>query len=248
MALPRIVSRDEWRAARIDLLDEEKAMTRARDALSSRRRELPMVRVEQDHRFDGPDGDIGLVDLFAGRSQLIVQHFMFDPSWDEGCPSCSAGADEISDGLLAHLAARDTSFAAVSRAPLTKIERYKQARGWTFPWVSSHGSRFNYDFHATLDPDVAPVELNFRTAEEWAARGQDWVGRPGSTEQPGFSVFLHAGDEVFHTYSTYARGAEWLGGSYAWLDLTPLGRQEDWEEPKGRAESVRGPVPNFATE
>lgn len=248
MALPQIVSRDQWRAARVELLEEEKALTRARDALSTRRRELPMVRVEQDYRFEGPDGEVGLVDLFAGRSQLVVQHFMFDPSWDEGCPSCSAGADEISDGLLSHLAARDTSYAAVSRAPFAKIDRYKRARGWTFPWVSSFGSTFNHDYHATLDPDVAPVEFNFRTAEEWAARGQDWIGRPGSSEQPGYSVFLHAGDAVFHTYSTYARGGEWLGGSYAWLDLTPLGRQEDWEEPKGRAASVRGPVPDFATD
>ena len=248
MALPDVVSREEWRSARLDLLEEEKAMTRARDALSTRRRGLPMVRVAEDYRFEGPAGEVGLADVFEGRSQLVVQHFMFDPSWEDGCPSCTASADEVSDGLLAHLAARDATFAAVSRAPLATIERYKRKRGWTFPWYSSFGSSFNYDYHVTLDPDVAPVEFNFRSADEWAAQGQDWIGQAGSTEQPGYSVFLHVGDDVFHTYSTYARGGEWLGGSYAFLDLTPLGRQEDWEEPKGRAESVRGAVPDFATE
>ena len=248
MALPDVVSREEWRTARIALLAEEKELTRARDALSTKRRRLPMVRVDDDYRFEGPEGEVGLADLFEGRSQLVVQHFMFDPAWEDGCPSCTAGADEISDGLLAHLAARATTYAAVSRAPLAKIERYKRKKGWTFPWYSSFGSSFNYDYHVTLDPDVAPVEFNFRTADEWAARGQEWIGQPGSTEQPGYSVFLRSGDDVFHTYSTHARGGEWLGGSYAWLDLTPLGRQEDWEEPKGRADGVRGAVPDFATD
>jgi predicted dithiol-disulfide oxidoreductase (DUF899 family) len=244
MSLPEIVSREEWRRARLALLAEEKAMTKARDALSTKRRCLPMVEVTEDYRFQGPTGEVGLVDLFDGRSQLIVQHFMFDPSWDDGCPSCTAAADELSDGLLRHIHARDTSFAAVSRAPLAKIESYKQRRGWTFPWISSNGSRFNYDYHVTIDASEAPVEFNFRDADELRAHGFDWM-MEGSSEQPGYSVFLHADDRIFHTYSMYARGAEWLGGGYAFLDITPLGRQEDWEEPKGRADSVRGAVPSF---
>jgi predicted dithiol-disulfide oxidoreductase (DUF899 family) len=234
MSLPRIVSRDEWLAARKDLLAREKEMTRARDALSAERRRLPMVRVEKDYVFEGPTGRASLPDLFGSYRQLIVRHFMFDPSWDDGCPSCSAAADEISEGLLAHLSARDTQFVTVSRAPLARIEDYKQRRGWTFPWYSSYGSDFNYDFRVTLDPSVAPPEYNYEPVD---AQG----------ESPGHSAFLRVGDDVFHTYSTYARGAEWLGGSYAFLDLTALGRQEDWEEPKGRAESARAAVPDFAT-
>ena len=245
MNLPEIVSRDEWRAARIELLAEEKAMTRARDALNTKRRMLPMVRIEKDYTLTGPDGPATLLDLFDGRHQLIVQHFMFDPEWEDGCPSCTASADEISAGLLEHLHVRDTSFAIVSRAPIDKIERYKAKRGWDFPWYSSYGSDFNYDFHVTLDPSVAPVEFNFRTAEELEAAGMGWINE-GQTEQPGYSVFLRRGDEVFHTYSMYARGAEWLGGSYAFLDLTALGRQEDWEEPKGRAIKERGNTPDFS--
>ena len=246
MSLPEVVSREEWRAARVELLAEEKAMTRARDALSTKRRELPMVRIDKDYVLEGPDRKFSLGDLFEGRSQLVMQHFMFDPSWDKGCPSCTAGSDEISQGLLDHLHSRDTTLAVVSRAPIEKLERYKAERGWTFPWYSSFGSDFNYDFHATIDKSVAPVEYNFRDEAELAQVGAGWMAE-GSSEQPGHSVFLRVGDEVFHTYSMYARGAEWLGGSYAFLDLTPLGRQEDWEEPKGRAESVRGAVPDFST-
>ncbi|HYZ90846.1 MAG TPA: DUF899 domain-containing protein [Actinomycetota bacterium] len=247
MSLPKIVSHDEWVAARKELLKEEKALTHARDKLSSKRRELPMVRIEKDYTFEGPDGTIGLRDLFEGRRQLLVQHFMFDPSWEDGCPSCSAGADEISDGFLRHLHTRDTTFAAISRAPLEKIERYKQKKGWTFPWYSSFGSDFNYDFHVTIDPSKAPVEYNFRDADELKEAGMEWMLEPGSSEQPGHSVFLRVGDDVFHTFSSYARGAEWLGGSYAALDWTALGRQEEWEEPKGRAESVRQASPDFAS-
>src|SRR5438309_4227984 len=144
MALPRIASRDEWLAARKQLLAEEKAMTRTRDALNTKRRNLPMVRVDKEYGFEGPDGKATHLDLFEGRRQLIVQHFMFDPSWDDGCPSCTAASDEISDGLLRHLHTRDTTLAVVSRAPLPTIERYKAKRGWTFPWYSSYGSDFNY--------------------------------------------------------------------------------------------------------
>jgi predicted dithiol-disulfide oxidoreductase (DUF899 family) len=246
MSLPKVVSPDEWRAARVALLAEEKELTRARDRLSTKRRELPMVRVAKDYKFDGPDGTVGLIDLFDGRRQLIIQHFMFDPSWEDGCPSCTAAADELSPGLIQHLNVRDTSFAAVSRAPLDKIERYKAKRGWTFPWYSSSGSDFNYDFHATVDKNVAPIEYNYRNEDELKAVGMGWMSDGKSYEEPGYSVFLRDGDDVFHTYSMYARGAEWLGGGYAFLDITPLGRQEEWEEPKGRADDTRGADPNFA--
>jgi predicted dithiol-disulfide oxidoreductase (DUF899 family) len=240
------VSQDEWRAARIELLAEEKAMTKARDALNVKRRELPMVRVGKDYVFEGPDGKASLLDLFAGRRQLIVGHFMFDPSWDDGCPSCSAGCDEISDGLLEHLHSRDTTLVEVARAPIAKIEDYKARKGWTFPFFSSYGSDFNYDFHVTLDESVAPVEYNFRTKAEHEAAGTSvYVEGEQPIEGPGHSCFLRDGADIFHTYSMYARGAETLGGSYYFLDITALGRQEDWEEPKGRAASGRGAVPNF---
>jgi predicted dithiol-disulfide oxidoreductase (DUF899 family) len=166
MSLPKVGSPAEWRAARLELLAGEKAMTRARDALNTRRRELPMVRIEKDYVFDGPDGKASLLDLFGGRRQLIVGHFMFGPDWDEGCPSCSAGCDEISAGLLQHLHSRETSLVEISRAPLARIEEYKARKGWDFPWYSSYGSDFNYDFHVTLDESVAPVEYNYRTKAE----------------------------------------------------------------------------------
>ena len=245
MALPQVVSQEEWLAARKELLAEEKAMTRARDALNVKRRELPMVKVDKAYQFTGPEGTVGLRDLFAGRRQLVVQHFMFDPSWDDGCPSCTAGADEISAGLLAHLHSRDTTFVAVSRAPLEKLHDYKVRKGWTFPWYSSFGSDFNYDYNVTIDASVAPVMFNFRTLPELEEVGLGWLGE-GSSEQPGYSMFLRAGDDVFHTYSMYARGAEQLGGSYYFLDLTALGRQEEWEEPKGRVDSARAAVPDFS--
>jgi len=256
MSLPEIVTAEEWRAARVALLAEEKAMTRARDALNTRRRQLPMVRIEKDYRFEGPersggagiggsDGQVGLLDLFEGRRQLMVGHFMFDPEWEDGCPSCTAGAEEMSDGLRDHLHTRDTTLAYVSRAPLPKIQAYKAKKGWTFPWYSSFGSSFNYDFHVTADPAVAPVEYNYRDQAALEAADPAWVGWSG--EQPGLSCFLRVGDEVFHTYSPFARGAESTGGSYYFLDLTALGRQEDWEEPKGRADTTRGAVPDFAS-
>lgn len=248
MSLPEIVSRTEWRTARIQLLAEEKALTRARDALNTKRRELPMVKVDKDYLFEGPEGKASLLDLFDGRRQLIIGHFMFSPDWDEGCSSCSAGAAELSDGLLEHLRNRDTSLVEVSRAPLHKIERYKASKGWRFPWYSSYGSDFNYDFHVTLDDSVAPLEYNYRTKaeHEQAGTGYYFEGEQ-PIEAPGSSYFLRDGDTVFHTYSSYGRGAEMTGGSYYFLDLTALGRQEDWEEPKGRAANVHNASPDFST-
>jgi predicted dithiol-disulfide oxidoreductase (DUF899 family) len=247
MSLPQVVSRDEWLVARKALLAKEKQLTRERDTLNAERRRLPMVEIEKDYVFEGPDGKARLLDLFEGRRQLIVGHFMFDPGWEDGCPSCSAGADEVAKGLLEHLHARDTTLAYVSRAPIDKIERYKARKGWTFPWYSSHGSDFNYDFHATLDESVAPIEYNYRTKEEHDQAGTGhFLTAEQPIEMPGTSYFLRDGDRVFHTYSTYARGAEQTGGSYYFLDLTALGRQEDWEEPKGRADAVHAASPDFA--
>jgi len=172
---------------------------------------------------------------------------MFDPSWEEGCPSCSAGADEVADGLLEHLHVRETSFAYVSRAPIEKIERYRAKKGWTFPWYSSHGSDFNYDFGVTLDESVAPLEYNYRSKAEHEQAGTAYYFEGEQPlEQPGTSFFLRDGGNVFHTYSTYGRGAEMLGGSYYWLDLSALGRQEDWEEPKGRSDSAHAASPDFS--
>ena len=241
MSLPDIVSRDEWLAARTALLEREKALTRRRDELSAARRELPMVEITEDYRFTGPRGEVGLVDLFEDRKQLIVYHFMFDPDWDEGCPSCSAGADEVSDGFLAHLHTRDTTLAYVSRAPLEKLEAWKARKGWSFPWYSSFGSEFNYDFGVTVDESRGSGAYNYRSV----AGDPDWAGQP--YEMPGRSAFLRVDDRVFHTYSQYARGLESTGGSYYFLDLTALGRQEEWEEPKGRAESARAAQPDFAS-
>jgi predicted dithiol-disulfide oxidoreductase (DUF899 family) len=248
MSLPRIATREEWLTARRALLAKEKELTRRRDALNAERRMLPMVEIDKDYRFEGPNGPASLLDLFERRRQLIVGHFMFDPRLDDGCPSCSAGADEVSRGLLEHLHARDTTLAYVSRAPLAKIEDYKARKGWTFPWYSSYGSDFNYDFHVTLDETVAPVEYNYRSAAEHAARGAGWIAdrEQQPIEMPGTSYFLRDGDRVFHTYSSYARGAEQTGGSYYFLDLTALGRQEEWEEPKGRATAAHAGRPDFA--
>jgi predicted dithiol-disulfide oxidoreductase (DUF899 family) len=183
--------------------------------------------------------------LYAGKRQLIVQHFMWLWDEDKGCPSCTAAADEISDGLIAHLHARDTNLVVISRGPIDGIERYKASRGWTFPFFSSNGSDFNYDFHVTIDASVAPILWNYRTLDELEQHGLGWMGE-GSSEQPGHSMFLRDGDDVFHTYSMYARGGEMLGGSYYFLDMTALGRQEEWEEPKGRAAAARAAQPDFA--
>jgi predicted dithiol-disulfide oxidoreductase (DUF899 family) len=236
--LPPVVSREEWLAARQELLVEEKELTRARDRLNAERRRLPMVRVDEPYTFDGPEGPVTLLDLFEGRSQLVVHHFMFAPEWDEACASCSSAADGI--GRLRQLHVRSTTLVAVSRAPQHKLAAYRDRMGWTFPWYSSYGTSFNYDFHATLDDRVAPVLLHFRTEADLARTGTPWTGGAWTpamrgSELPGLSAFLRVGDEVFHTYSTYGRGIEQFHNGYPYLDLTALGRQEPWEEPAGRA-------------
>jgi predicted dithiol-disulfide oxidoreductase (DUF899 family) len=229
MADPQVVSRDEWLVARKQLLAQEKELTGHRDEVNAARRRLPMVEIDAEYVFDGPDGKAGLLDVFDGRRQLLVWHFMFDPSWDEGCPSCSFIIDHIGF-QLSHLHARDTSLAAISRAPIEKLAAHKQRMRWTIPWYSSHGSDFNYDFHVTLDPAVAPVEYNYQPPPDALAE-VEWP-----MEGHAVSAFLRDGDRVFHTYQSYARGGELLIGTYNWLDLTALGRQEDWEEPAGRSD------------
>ncbi|WP_028938229.1 DUF899 domain-containing protein [Pseudonocardia spinosispora] len=246
MSLPQVVSREQWLVARKALLAKEKELTRTRDALNTRRRELPMVEVEKEYLFEGSDGKATLLDLFDGHRQLIVSHVMFDPSWDDACPSCTAGIEERSPGLVEHLSTRDTALVHVSRAPIAKIEDYRRRKGWDITWVSSHGSDFNYDYAVTMDDSVTPVIYNYKTVDEHRDSGTEYYfsGQQPS-EQPGMSCFLRNGDAIFHTYSTYGRGAEQTGGSYYYLDLTALGRQEKWEEPSGRADFSREPVPDF---
>ncbi|MFV9452169.1 DUF899 domain-containing protein [Rhodococcus sp. NM-2] len=222
---PQVTTREEWLIARRELLAQEKELTRHRDRVNAARRALPMVEITENYAFDGPDGRTGFADLFDGRSQLLIYHFMFEPDADEGCPSCSFTMDNV--GNLRHLYARDTSFAAVSRAPLNKLEQYRQRMGWTFPWYSSHGSDFNYDFHVTLDASVAPVEYNYKDEAELVQLDPAWKGWCG--EEHGVSAFLRQGERIFHTYSGYARSTDILLGTYHWLDLTARGRQEDWE-------------------
>lgn len=212
--LLHVVSPDEWQAARENLLAKEKEATRARDALAAERRRQPMVHIDKDYVFEGPDGKASLLDLFEGRRQLIIYHFMFAPGvhgWPAaGCPGCSMFVDNM--GHLAHLHARNTSFALVSRAPLANISPYKERMGWTVPWFSSSGSDFNVDFGVTSDEG----------------------------ETFGLSVFLRDGDRIYRTYFTSGRGVEALGSGWTFLDLTPLGRQEDWEDsPAGWPQTPR---------
>jgi len=213
-----VVSRDRWIAERKALLAHEKELTRLRDQIARERRALPWVRIDKAYVFDAPGGTRSLADLFEGRRQLLVQHFMFGPGWEQGCPSCSYMADH-SDGMNVHLAHRNTTLVAVSRAPLGDIERFRQRMGWRFKWVSSFGSDFNHDFHVSFTPEErakGAVYYNF-----------GMVNFPAD-EAPGVSVFYKddAG-QVFHTYSTYGRGVEVMMGTYHMLDLTPKGRDED---------------------
>ena len=230
----RVATHEEWLKARIDLLGAEKELTRMSDELARKRRQLPWVRVEKDYRFATADGEESLGELFRGRSQLLVYHFMFGPDYKAGCPSCSSIADGF-NGFWEHLAHHDVMFWAVSRAPIQKLLDYRERMGWSFPWYSSFGTDFNYDFHATLDDRVAPVSLFFRSEAELAAAGTPWTESMRGDEMPGISAFLRVDDEVFHTYSTYGRGIEEFHNGYHYLDLTALGRQEVWEEPTGRA-------------
>jgi len=217
IAHPPIVSGEAWLAARTALLDCEKELTRRQDRLSAERRRLPMVRVEKQYTFDGPEGKRSLLDLFADRRQLIVYHFMFDPDWEKGCSGCTGYVNALGD--LSYLSARDTTFVLISRAPLAKLDAYKAEKGWDRPWYSSFGSDFNYDFHATIDASVAPPVHNYRSVPT-AEKG----------EVSALSVFFRLGDEIFHTYSTFARGVEYLTDTSTLLDVTPYGRQEDWED------------------
>jgi predicted dithiol-disulfide oxidoreductase (DUF899 family) len=219
---PTIVPPEKWLAARRELLREEKEFSRARDRLAARRRELPWTRVDQPYVFASPDGPVSLADLFAGRSQLIVYHFMLAPGWEEGCRGCSFVSDHF-DGALPHLQARDVSFAAVSLAPLAEIEAFKARMGWKFTWVSSHGTGFNRDFRVSFTPEeiaAGQAEYNF---------GRNDIGME---EMPGLSVFARGADGAVHrTYSTYARGLDLLIGAYNLLDLVPKGRDEDAAAP-----------------
>jgi predicted dithiol-disulfide oxidoreductase (DUF899 family) len=226
-AHPPIASRDEWLAERKKLLEHEKDVTKHRDRVNAERRRLPMVKIEKAYAFDGPQGKQSLKDLFDGRRQLIIYHFMFDPKWDKGCSGCTGYyVDALGD--LSMLNDRDTTFVLVSRAPLAKLEAYKALKGWSVPWVSSFGSDFNYDFHVTLDENVAPSEYNYRTKAELQQRKDESYFMEG--EHHGLSVFFRVEEDVFHTYSAYARGTECLTDSYSLLDTTPYGRQEDFED------------------
>jgi predicted dithiol-disulfide oxidoreductase (DUF899 family) len=213
----QIVSRDEWLAARKELLRKEKEFTRLRDQLSGERRALPWLKVEKNYAFDGPDGKVTLADLFDGRSQLIVKHFMLGPDWQEGCVGCSFEVDHVG-GALVHLEHHDVSYVVVSRAPLPKIEAFKQRMGWRFKWVSSYGSDFNYDFHVSFKEDEIAKGEGYYNYE---------VREIGIDELSGRSVFYKdAAGDIFHTYSSYGRGGEPFLGTYSYIDITPKGRDE----------------------
>jgi predicted dithiol-disulfide oxidoreductase (DUF899 family) len=211
-----VVDHDEWLAARKELLAQEKAFTRQRDELSRQRRELPWERVEKEYVFEGPDGGRTLAELFDGRSQLIVYHFMFDPSWDEGCKSCSFWADNF-DPNVVHLKARDVTFVAISRAPYAKLAAYKRRMRWSFDWFSSGETDFNFDLGVSFAPD----ELEREGAYNYGSLA------PHAPEREGLSVFYKHGDAVFHTYSAYARGIDLVNTAYNYLDLVPKGRDEE---------------------
>jgi predicted dithiol-disulfide oxidoreductase (DUF899 family) len=236
----QVVSRDEWLAARLGLLKEEKELTRRSDALARRRQELPWVRVDKDYRFETDEGSASLADLFKGRSQLLAYHFMFGPDYAAGCPSCSAIADGF-DGFVVHLANHDVTLAAVSRAPLAKLQAYKRRMGWTFPWASSLGSAFNFDFNVSFTQEQqreGTVDYNYQrgghaldlapapkpVAELAAMCGTD--APTYARDRPGMSAFVLEDGVVYHTYSTYVRGLDGLWGLYQWLDRAPKGRNE----------------------
>jgi predicted dithiol-disulfide oxidoreductase (DUF899 family) len=256
--LPPVVTPEAWLEARKALLVQEKALTQARDALNAERRRLPMVEIDKAYTFVGPRGPVNLLDLFEGRPQLVVHHFMWsfevdagghERPRDTGCTSCSSAADQIVNVRQLH--ARNTSLVAVTRAPYETLAAFRRRMGWTFPWYSSAGSDFNYDFHATVDDRVAPVQIFHRNAQEMADAGTPW-SESMRGDWPGISCFLQDRGRVFHTYSTFGRGIEEFHNGYPWLDLTVLGRQEEWEEPAGRAtplgRQVGGPELHFPDE
>jgi predicted dithiol-disulfide oxidoreductase (DUF899 family) len=215
---PKIVSRDEWLSARRALLAKDRALTHQRDDVARQRRELPWVKVDQNYVFDTPRGPRSLADLFDGRSQLIVYQFMFGKGWELGCPNCSYLMDHV-DGMLPHLNARDTTFSAISRAPLANIEAFRKRMGWRFPWASSAGNSFNYDFGTAFTVDqIRSGKVNYNYAD---------VDAPPMEDFPGINVFYHDADAVYHTYGTFSRGLDMLVGTYNYLDLTPKGRDED---------------------
>jgi predicted dithiol-disulfide oxidoreductase (DUF899 family) len=233
-------TREEWLAARLKLLEAEKELTRRSDDLVRRRQELPWVRVDKDYRFETDDGGASLKDLFRGRSQLLVYHFMFGPDYTAGCPSCSAIADGF-DGIVVHLANHDVALSAVSRAPLAKLQAYKRRMGWRFPWASSSGGDFNLDFNVSFTEQQqreGDVEYNYRRGghamdatqvPEPVALQAAMTGTDAATytrERPGLSAFVLEGGVVHHTYATYARGVDGLWGMYQWLDRAPKGRNE----------------------
>jgi predicted dithiol-disulfide oxidoreductase (DUF899 family) len=234
-------TREEWLAARLDLLAAEKELTRKSDELARRRQDLPWVRVEKEYRFDTDEGGASLADLFRGRSQLLVYHFMFGPDYKAGCPSCSMIADGF-DGFAVHLANHDVTLAAVSRAPLAKLQAFKRRMGWTFPWASSHGSDFNFDFNISITEEQqrkGGVDYNYRRGghpiaatssfPEPVTRFAAMCGTDAPTyvrDRPGMSAFVRDDGAVYHTYSTYARGLDGLWGAYQWLDRAPRGRNE----------------------
>ena len=233
-------TREEWLAARLELLQAEKELTRRSDEVARQRQELPWIQVDKDYRFETDEGTASLADLFRGRSQLLIYHFMFGPDYTAGCPSCSAIADGF-NGSAVHLANHDVTLHAVSRAPLPKLQAYKQRMGWTFPWASSYGSDFNFDFgvaHTKEEWEAGAVAYNFRAEDLRPAAGeessmdafsQSIVGTDWKTyrrEGPGVSAFARQDDTIYHTYSAYARGLDGLWGMYQWLDRAPLGRNE----------------------
>lgn len=212
-------TREEWLKARLDLLEAEKELTRCGDELARRRRQLPWVPVDQDYRFTGPDGEVGLTDLFGDRTQLLIYHFMFAPEWDQGCPTCSSLADGF-DGLRVHLEHHDVALAAVSRATADKLIAYRQRMGWSFPWVSSAGSTFNFDYHVSFTRD----NVTDTAVYNYRAMPVDPGALP--VEGHGLSSFARQDGTVYHTYSAYARGCDALWGMWQWLDRAPSGRNE----------------------
>jgi predicted dithiol-disulfide oxidoreductase (DUF899 family) len=240
MIAHKIGTREEWLAARLELLDAEKALTRQSDEIAQRRQNLPWVRVEKNYLFETDEGKASLADLFKGRSQLLVYHFMFGPDYKAGCPSCSMIADGF-DGFAVHLAHHDVTLMAVSRAPLAKLQAYRQRMGWTFPWASSHGGDFNFDLNVSYtetQEKAGPVEYNYARG----AHAMDMTPVPPPVAQfaatcgvdaptyrrdrPGLSAFVREDGAIYHTYSTYARGVDGLWGAYQWLDRAPKGRNE----------------------